>query len=82
MVADTEGHLFPPPPEWGNREQHCVEGKEGKHLLRKSVKRARKLGVERSATILLNERIIWCVRISLSRLLVRPRLRARLKPLS
>ncbi|BGP53598.1 hypothetical protein JCM8202_001481 [Rhodotorula sphaerocarpa] len=46
--------------EWGNREQHCVEGKEGKHLLRKSVKRARKLGVERSATILLNERII-CV---------------------
>ncbi|GAA5979811.1 hypothetical protein JCM10908_003054 [Rhodotorula pacifica] len=43
---------------WDARERHCVDGKRGKKLLRKSVKRTRKLEVQKSATVLLNDKVI------------------------
>lgn len=48
--------------DWSEREEHCVAGKQGRKLLRKSVKRTHKLGVQKSATVLLGNRVIWSVR--------------------
>ncbi|KAG0656048.1 hypothetical protein C6P46_000480 [Rhodotorula mucilaginosa] len=45
---------------WDAREQHCVDGKRGRKLLRKSVKRTRKHEVQKSATVLINDEVI-CV---------------------
>ncbi|GAA5873552.1 hypothetical protein JCM3774_000048 [Rhodotorula dairenensis] len=45
---------------WDARERHCVEGKRGRELLRKSVHRTRKHEVEKSATVLINDKVV-CV---------------------
>ncbi|KWU41379.1 actin-related protein ARPC3, partial [Rhodotorula sp. JG-1b] len=45
---------------WDAREQHCVDGKRGRKLLRKSVKRTHKHEVQKSATVLINDEVI-CV---------------------
>lgn len=44
---------------WDARERHCVEGKHGRKLLRKSAHRTRKHEVQKSATVLINDEVVW-----------------------